>query len=127
MGEGFIDGVISKATLTGMYLAKSVCHIVGMFNYANYDIRKKIWLGYAPSKVEIFVWQLMWEKIAMKYELVLRKLIGENQMICVLSNRHLETINHLFFTCEEAWSVWGLWLSYWNFSWVSPFNAKISF
>lgn len=91
------------------YFTKSFCILILNKNSGHNDLWKKIWLGYAPYRVEDFVWQLMWERIAIKVELVKRKLIGENQSYYVLCKKNIELVRHLFFTCEETWKIWHMW------------------
>ncbi|EOX93685.1 Uncharacterized protein TCM_002592 [Theobroma cacao] len=45
---------------------------------------RKVRLGYTPYRIELFVWQLMWEKVAMKDELARRGLLEEDETLCVL-------------------------------------------
>jgi hypothetical protein len=66
-----------------------------------------LWKMKAPFRVQILVWQLLQGRLPTKVNLAARKIIHEEQGTkCVFCEKHQETENHLFFSCNFAYKVW---------------------
>lgn len=48
-------------------------------------------------------------------------------VVCLLCNKGVEPVNHLFFTCFEAWRVCNWWLAEWGISWCILGDATTFF
>ncbi|XVF79317.1 hypothetical protein PTKIN_Ptkin14bG0211600 [Pterospermum kingtungense] len=79
----------------------------------------KLWNGYLPPKVEIFCWQLIHGKSAVKANLMTRNILQNNNILCPLCGEADETVSHLFFSCSFSWKVWYFWCGVWEVQWVS--------
>ena len=56
-----------------------------------------VWVSLTPPKVEVFCWQLMKSRFAVKEQLARRGLLDWNVVVCIFSKPEVETIGHLFF------------------------------
>jgi len=65
-----------------------------------------IWEVWAPPKCKFFLWLLLQDKLWTAARLQQRG--WENNYFCALCIRNLETVQHLFFECPLARSVWNL-------------------
>ncbi|GAU12782.1 hypothetical protein TSUD_72680 [Trifolium subterraneum] len=86
-----------------------------------------LWKCGAPSKACALGWQLLLDRIPTKNNLLKRRMIQEQQAICVLCNLTMETAPHLFLHCDcvaMAWYDITRWL---GFVIVLPHNLLSSF
>lgn len=74
INEDFNDLLIWCPNATGKYTPRSFCCKYCMDNETPSNDWKSIWAGLMPPKVEIFCWQLLHGKIAMKQILANRNL-----------------------------------------------------
>ncbi|XVF23444.1 hypothetical protein REPUB_Repub13aG0039200 [Reevesia pubescens] len=79
----------------------------------------EVWAGIGPPKVEGFCWLVLRGRVAVKEVLARRGLVSWEAITCMLCNKETETVAHLFFSCDIAWSVWNHFCSLWGVSWVS--------
>ena len=102
------DTLIWKGSTSGRYSTKQFCK--SMLNFVSTDSNseswKRIWTGLAPLKVEVFCWQLLKGRIAVKEQLASRGLIDWNMASCTFCNVEIESVDHLFFTCNLSWNIW---------------------
>ncbi|XP_039053775.1 uncharacterized protein LOC120195910 [Hibiscus syriacus] len=87
-------------------------------NQVNWD--KNIWSGFAPPRVELFVWQLVQHRVPVKEELAKRGVAEIVDQRCVLCGREVESVSHLFLHCRVVWGLWSFFLKMWNVSLVTP-------
>ncbi|CAJ2631518.1 unnamed protein product [Trifolium pratense] len=68
----------------------------------------KIWESPAPSKVIAFSWQLLYDRVPTKVNLLLRGVIhhGGGEGNCVWCVDFRESSSHLFLRCKMALEVW---------------------
>lgn len=92
----------------------------------------KFWKLKIPHKLQIFLWKLIHNTLPVKHNL--RHYATTNDVTCMLCNSNqIEDINHLFFTCHFAKTIWNaclpqhynhlqqyLTLHDWFDSWSSP-------
>jgi hypothetical protein len=80
---------------------------------------QELWLNDLPTKVSIFAWRLLQNKLATRDELSNRGIILDPvHKTCVLCFCLAETCDHLFFLCpftHKIWTMVGEWLGVANF------------
>jgi hypothetical protein len=70
-------------------------------------IFKDIWCSPAPSKVIVFSWQILHDRVPTKDNLILRGILPhDNDGFCVWCGNVPETSSHLFLHCKAASVVW---------------------
>ncbi|KAI8531878.1 hypothetical protein RHMOL_Rhmol11G0170200 [Rhododendron molle] len=80
-----------------------------------------LWKNLSPSKVEIFSWMAIQNRVATRSVLFERNLISELHLAkCPLCDLHVETPQHLLLHCRFSWVVWSEILAWWNIQWVCP-------
>lgn len=65
-----------------------------------------VWLNYAPSKVIFFAWLLSRARIQSRSELLKKKILIEEEVVCPICCSPCETANHVIFGCSFAQSFW---------------------
>ncbi|GJU62417.1 RNA-directed DNA polymerase, eukaryota, reverse transcriptase zinc-binding domain protein [Tanacetum coccineum] len=63
------------------------------------------WNGCIPIKVNIFLWKLLLNKLPSRVNLD-RRGIDIPSILCPNCQEDVETVNHIFFTCEMASTLW---------------------
>ncbi|XVE48894.1 hypothetical protein DITRI_Ditri01bG0038300 [Diplodiscus trichospermus] len=98
--EKIEDRLVWKEATSGDYSVKQFCidHINAFA--PRQTTWKKVWSGLVPTKVEVFFWQVVLGKIAVKEQLAMRGLLNGSNIDCTLCGREIESANHLFFTCQ---------------------------
>ncbi|MCH82598.1 F-box family protein [Trifolium medium] len=67
----------------------------------------KIWESPAPSKVIVFSWQLLYDRVPTKSNLLARGILSQQEGAnCVWCNVCRESSTHLFLHCKVALGVW---------------------
>ena len=69
-----------------------------------------------PPKVEVFCWQLMRGKTAVKEQIAKKGLLDWEAVVCTFCRTETETIGHLFFFCRCSWDVWMNCFFFWGLS-----------
>ncbi|OMO83173.1 hypothetical protein COLO4_22651 [Corchorus olitorius] len=64
-------------------------------------VLKKVWMGLAPPKVEIFIWQALRGHIVVRNVLFERELLTEENVSCPLCKDDRETVDHLLLYCTQ--------------------------
>jgi hypothetical protein len=68
---------------------------------------KKLWKNNVPSKVSIFCWRLLLEKLPTREALYHKGVINNNvERCCVFCFKTEETMHHLFLHCDVSAAVW---------------------
>ena len=66
-----------------------------------------LWKSPAPSKVIVFSWKLLLNRVPTSDNLSIRNVLPvEAPTSCVWCDREVETARHLFLHCEMAMEVW---------------------
>ncbi|GMI76797.1 hypothetical protein HRI_001349000 [Hibiscus trionum] len=86
--------------------------------------KRCVWLGLAPPKIEIFVWQAVWGRLPVKSELRKRGSTNLTNACCPLCNGAPETIRHLFIECTQVWKLWGIFCAMAGIAMVLPGDIK---
>ncbi|XP_024640546.1 uncharacterized protein [Medicago truncatula] len=88
------------------------------------DVFIDVWHKLVPTKVSLFAWRLLQDRIPTRENLVRRLILQPNDNLCVGGCGLSETTGHLFIGCESFGSVWVL-LGHWlGFSFVPPGSIK---
>ncbi|GJT66456.1 RNA-directed DNA polymerase, eukaryota [Tanacetum coccineum] len=70
------------------------------------------WCKIIPRKVNIFMWRLSLDKLPRHFNLSSRGLDIQS-ILCPICNKQVETLNHIFFSCETTFNIWRL-ISTWS-------------
>ncbi|GJS99976.1 RNA-directed DNA polymerase, eukaryota [Tanacetum coccineum] len=65
------------------------------------------WFKVIPKKINIFMWRFFMDRLPHRLNLSKRGLDIES-ILCPSCNRHVESDNHVFFSCDAALSIWRL-------------------
>ncbi|XP_058749365.1 uncharacterized protein LOC131622352 [Vicia villosa] len=72
------------------------------------------WTTQIPSKLKVFGWRILLDRLPLKFQLARRGIIMNDQdKMCVFCGSEVEDLNHLLFSCllsKNVWSNVGLWL-----------------
>ena len=73
-----------------------------------------------PTKVSLFAWRLLQDRIPTRLNLVRRQVVQPNDNLCVGGCGFIETTDHLFIGSDLFGSVWFLVCHWLGFSFVFP-------
>ena len=116
--DSFKDSFVWKGSTNGKFSVGLYCKSVLCSDNMDRGVWKFVWKGFAPSKVEVFCWQLFRGRIAVKDQLACRGLIDRNLALCTFCKVKIESIGHLFFACSYSWLIWTHCFSIWGLFWV---------
>ncbi|XP_024640744.1 uncharacterized protein [Medicago truncatula] len=75
-----------------------------------------VWQKHIPSKVSLFVWRLLRNRLPTKDNLVRRHVLHHSDTACISGCGELETGKHLFLYCDIFGSLWShIWLSLFSY------------
>ncbi|KAE8681880.1 hypothetical protein F3Y22_tig00111300pilonHSYRG00005 [Hibiscus syriacus] len=114
------DSLSWSASGDGLFSVKSCRKSLGSVDGSNDLWLKGVWMGFAPPRVEAFLWQLAHQKLAVKAELVKRGVSLGEDIQCPFCKNHEETVQHLFISCFVVWKLWNNITSFWDISLVLP-------
>ncbi|XP_058770110.1 uncharacterized protein LOC131643803 [Vicia villosa] len=67
----------------------------------------KFWKSHVPSKIKVFGWRVLHNRLPSKDQLVKRGIINNSQdKWCVLCMEEVKDLNHLLFKCGVSLKVW---------------------
>ncbi|KAK8999493.1 hypothetical protein V6N11_070655 [Hibiscus sabdariffa] len=101
-----------------VYIQSSPC----CFNW-----KKLVWLGLAPPKVKGIIWLTLHGRAPVTVELVKRGAWTASDTICPMCRKGQETFQHIFFSCEVAWTIWSKFYACWGLSLVHPREPTLFF
>ncbi|GJW93134.1 RNA-directed DNA polymerase, eukaryota, reverse transcriptase zinc-binding domain protein [Tanacetum coccineum] len=90
----------------------SVCALVDA-NTLVVDTTATRWNRNIPIKVNVFLWRLALNKLSSKVNLD-RIGIDVDSTLCSICGEDVETVNHIFFSCEMAKDLWALLAKWWS-------------
>lgn len=67
---------------------------------------RSVWQEFAPSKLKIFGWRLLRDRLPTCKQLLKRNIIHLNDSYCVLCQSQLEDHNHVFLNCLKVDWLW---------------------
>ncbi|KAL4381203.1 hypothetical protein AHAS_Ahas04G0110000 [Arachis hypogaea] len=59
-----------------------------------------MWRGLVPPRIELFTWFALVDRVNTKERLVRLGIIDRTNKVCVLCNRNVENVHHLFLGCK---------------------------
>ncbi|EOY33608.1 Uncharacterized protein TCM_041538 [Theobroma cacao] len=127
LSMGIQDTVIWKGSPLGDFSVKDFCRNHVCNGSGGSNKWRQVWANLAPHRVEVFVWQILHGRVAVKAELVKWGLMSLSSTCYPLCHQVIETINHVFIYCFESWCIWSEWCREWNFNWVQPENLSTFF
>ena len=90
------------------YTVSSGCHLFDGFNVSGHlHSPALLWKGFAPPKIDVFIWLLFNSSVYTKGFLAERRIINYEEALCPFCCKEIETIHHLFHLCPKSWSLWG--------------------
>ena len=72
-----------------------------------------VWHKIIPSKVSLFMWRLLRDRLSAKDNLATRRVIQATDTACPTACGNLKTAKHLFLGCNIHSSLWSLVLLHW--------------
>jgi len=84
------------------------------------DPNNDVWHKLVPTKVSLFAWRLLKDRIPTRSNLVRRHVIQPNENLCLGGCGCIETADHLFIGCDLFGSVWFVICHWIGFSCVFP-------
>nr|XP_043633283.1 uncharacterized protein LOC122604455 [Erigeron canadensis] len=103
LGEG-MDRWIWIGNTSNMFTVKAVKN--GMITGQNLSDRYILqWASWVPKKINIFMWQMVMDRIPTADALKVRNSVI-NDDICVLCDESLESTSHMFCSCGVASLIW---------------------
>ncbi|GJR32563.1 RNA-directed DNA polymerase, eukaryota, reverse transcriptase zinc-binding domain protein [Tanacetum coccineum] len=81
------------------------------------------WNRSIPIKVNVFIWRLSLIKLPSRVNLD-RKGLDVGSILCPICMDDVETVNHIFFSCNMAKDIWSLFAKWWELD--IPVCANIS-
>jgi hypothetical protein len=86
-----------------------------------------VWHHCIPSKVSLFVWRLLRNRLPTKDNLVRRRVLHSDDSACISGCQQSETANHLFLDCAIFGSLWHQVWNWLGISSVQPGDLKLHF
>jgi len=83
-----------------------------------------VWHKQVPSKVSLFAWCLLRDRIATKTNLARRWVLQQNDILCVGGCGLSDTTNHLFIGCNLFGGIWFLVWRWLDIYFVSPVGIR---
>jgi len=116
----FSDGAdckLWKFHSSGMYSAQSGCLLFDSLSATeNNHSLVLLWNGYAPPKVDVFIWLILYGSLSTQSFLAERRIINYEESHCPFCCKETETTNHLFHWCPITWYLWGGFLNWFGCS-----------
>jgi hypothetical protein len=72
----------------------------------NRSLVDNVWHKHIPSKVSLFVWRLLRNRLPTRDNLLRRNIIQDQGSVCVAGCEALETARHLFLLCTTSSLLW---------------------
>nr|GEX26521.1 RNA-directed DNA polymerase, eukaryota [Tanacetum cinerariifolium] len=71
------------------------------------------WIRCIPIKINVFLWRLSLNKLPSRVNLDLKG-IDVDSLLCHIYKEDVESVNHIFFSCEMAKALWDLFAKWWK-------------
>jgi len=79
-----------------------------------------IWKGIVPSKVEIFCWMAIINRINTRCILVRRGILGSSESNYAVYLVEEELVYHILLHCHKHWLIWSKIIKWWGLVWCCP-------
>ncbi|KAE8729391.1 Serine/threonine-protein phosphatase BSL2-like protein [Hibiscus syriacus] len=123
-GEWGEDWYAWKGNGDGVFSVYSCIRLISSLSESDASWSELVWRGLVPSKVEVFLWQIIHQKLPVKTVLLSRGVKGIENSKCTICGLEPESVNHLFFSCKQVWEIWVKFLQLRNVFSVLPNNPK---
>ncbi|KAE8687812.1 Beta-adaptin-like protein A [Hibiscus syriacus] len=108
----------------GLFSVKSYRMALSNSQGGGFSWKRWVWSGFAPPRVETFLWQITHKKLAVRIELKKRGVPMEDAL-CPLCKNNEETVQHLFFSCSVAGDIWNRMLNIWDIYTALPNDPQV--
>ena len=108
----------------GYSVRGTYCFLTAIDEQVVVGTNNDVWHKLVPTKVSLFAWRLLKDRISTRSNLVRRQVLQSNDNFCVGECGSFETTNHLFIGCDLFGNVWYLICHWLGFSFVSPGSIK---
>lgn len=99
------DTIVWAGDSNCRFSVKSLCSLVeNTLNKADWIVSEKV-RRVVPPKIVLFVWQVLENRVAVKFNLISRGMEVEDGGRCSLCGLFVETVSHLFLLCDHAWKI----------------------
>ncbi|GAU42449.1 hypothetical protein TSUD_247910 [Trifolium subterraneum] len=89
------------------------------------SILTRVWKFWAPSKVIVLSWKLLQDRVPIRQNILRRRVFREASMsFCALCGDFVESVDHLFITCDCISKFWNNIARWLGFELVSPNNIS---
>jgi hypothetical protein len=100
-------GLMGQFTVRSYYSVLIDSHLVEELEADVLTALKKLWLIDVPTKILVFGWRFIIDRLPTRSALNLRGiLLNPNGLSCVFCSQHVEDIGHLFFSCHFSTGIW---------------------
>ena len=116
------------ANSTGQYTANSAYKVLmeGAAAVTQEDCFAKLWSIKVPSKIAIFAWRLIRDRLPTRHKLQ-RRQVQVADTSCPLCRVEEENAGHLFFHCSKIQPLWWEAMSWINIKGAAPLTPKMNF
>ncbi|XP_016200157.1 uncharacterized protein LOC107641166 [Arachis ipaensis] len=128
LSEDKHDNLVWKFDGKGVFSTKYVVQVLQSETLSDeitsYSFTSSIWRGVVPPRIELFGWFVLIGRVNTKERLIRLGVLRPSDNICVLCNKEVESVEHLFLRCELTWKVWCSCLRYVGEVWSMPGTIK---
>ncbi|GAU45061.1 hypothetical protein TSUD_198490 [Trifolium subterraneum] len=120
---GVVDSWSWRHDSTGTYSVKSAYMVLSAGSVASDldSLLARVWKSWAPSKVIVFSWKLLQDRVPSRPNLLRRRVIRDHRdSFCAFCGASLKSVDHLFVTCDSISPVWYSLFRWLGFRFVSP-------
>ena len=108
------DQVCWRFENNGIFMIKSFClELENRRGWSQFS-HHNIWGHGAPPKVEMFGWQVLQGRVAVKTNLHSIGCLPQGELACNFCKGEIESVDHLFLGCIKSWQIWCLCLRIWD-------------
>jgi hypothetical protein len=105
----WIPGTVGIFSVKSCYNFLLVKYQPAVLDSEMLEVLKSLWKNDLPSKVLVFGWRLLLQRLPTRRALHHRGILHNQQALsCVFCSHHLEDCEHLFFDCSFIKGVWNL-------------------
>nr|ABN08733.1 hypothetical protein MtrDRAFT_AC158497g41v2 [Medicago truncatula] len=95
-------------TVHGYSVREAYRFVASHCDHSDRNIVHNVWHRHIPTKVSLFVWRLLCNRLPTRGNLLRRNIVQPNNSLCVIGCEVVETAGHLFLSCENYCIVWSL-------------------
>ncbi|KAJ9166955.1 hypothetical protein P3X46_021644 [Hevea brasiliensis] len=115
------DKLIWKPDSKGFFFSvMSFCKCLVSASCAMLPFASQIWLGLAPSAVEILIWLICHGRLCSRDRLCSLGIIPLSLNVCPRCSLVPECISHIFLHCRSSWLTWSWFLKWWGLDFCIP-------